>query len=209
MSAANPVKIRMNRIRLLSITSMRSGTAMPELLISTAITSVIIAGMMTATLALQKSASASYHHARSQLQQARLIDYIARDLRRALTVKVDTFQGAERLSLTIPDYYDSTGAARDPSIANGGIIYGSSGGSVPVSYYKSGGAVYRKVNDRPTTLATDVQQFNFDFTDDGQQAIGVSISFVPRYQFRARDTQSLREGTTTYATTLLRNKRVQ
>lgn len=65
------------------------------------------------------------------------------------------------------------------------------------------------MKDKTSILATDVQQFVFDFTDDGEQAISVSISFVPKFQFSARDTQSLRLATTTYATTLLRNKRTK
>lgn len=100
-SGARPAPIRM-RSRLQQ-NRRHLGAVLAEMLISAAITTVITAGLMTAIVALQKSAAASYHHARSQLQQARLIDYIARDLRRALTVNVDTFEGAERLNLTIPD----------------------------------------------------------------------------------------------------------
>jgi hypothetical protein len=190
-----------------SFTLARAGAVLPDLMMSTALTALLAAGMLTAVVTLGKSATASYHHARSQAQQARLIDHIARDLRRALTVSVDTFQGGERLNLTIPDYYDSAGTPRDPTIANGGITYTSSGTNVPITYYMSGDKVYRTVRGQPVTLATDVQQFLFDFTDSGKQSVSVSISFVPRYQFNARDSQALRDGTRTYATTLLRNKR--
>ena len=58
-------------------------------------------------------------------------------------------------------------------------------------------------------LATDVEQFVFDFTDSGEQAIGVSVSFVPRFQFSPSSSQSLRDGTTVFSTTLLRNKRTK
>ena len=65
----------------------------------------------------------------------------------------------------------------------------------------------RRLNGKDETLATDVNQFIMDFTDGGEQAISVSVSFVPRYQFSGLGAQSLRDGTATYATTLLRNKR--
>ena len=162
--------------------------------------------MMTAIVALQKSTSASYHHIRSQIQQARLVDYIARDLRRALTVNVGNSQSGETLSLTIPDYYAADGAPQDPVIVNGGIVYGNAAG-IPISYFKSGGNVIRRANGQDEILATDVEQFQFDFTDNGEQAISVSISFVPRFQFSATNWETNREATTTYSTTLLRNKR--
>jgi len=176
------------------------------LLVSTAITATVAGGMFTAIVAIQKSTAASYHHIRSQIQQARLIDYIARDLRRALTVNVGTSQSGETLNVTIPDYYTADGASQDPVISNGGIVYGNPAG-IPVSYFKSGGNVIRRANGQDEILATDVEQFNFDFTDNGEQAISVSISFVPRFQFSSTNQEALREATTTYATTLLRNKR--
>lgn len=184
----------------------RAGAVLPDLMMSTALTLVLAAGMLASIVTLKKSAAASYHHTRSQAQQARLIDYIARDLRRAVTVSVDSFEGNERLNLTIPDYYAASGAPRDPIIQNGGITY-SGGAGVPITYYKSGDKVFRTVRGAPTTLATDVQQFHFDFTDSGEQSVSVAITFVPRFQFSVRDSQTLREGTRAYATTLLRNKR--
>jgi hypothetical protein len=194
------------RLKLLARRSSVRAFTISGLLVSTAITTTVAAGMFTAVMAIQKSTAASYHHIRSQIQQARLIDYIARDLRRALTVNVTSTQGGETLNLTIPDYYDASGAARDPVISNGGIVYGSTTG-VPISYFKSAGKVLRRANGRDEVLATDVEQFHFDFTDDGKQSIGVSINFVPRYQFSNANAEALRDGTTTYSTTLLRNKR--
>lgn len=191
--------------RLAQKPSIRAFT-LSGLLVSTAITATVAGGMLTAVVAIQKSTSASYHHIRSQIQQARLIDYIARDLRRALTVQVGSSQSGETLNITIPDYYDASGSPRDPVIANGGIVYGSSSG-VPVSYFKSGGEVIRRANGKNEVLATDVQEFKFDYTDNGEQAVSVSISFVPRFQFRNTNSEALRDSTTTFATTLLRNKR--
>ena len=97
--------------------------------------------------------------------------------------------------------------ARDPVIAGGSIIYGDKDNPVRIAYYKSGSVIYRSVNDVPTPLATDVEDFVPSYTDDGKQVVGVSVSFVPRFQLNQRDVSALRLGTAAYAKTLLRNKR--
>jgi hypothetical protein len=175
--------------------------------------------MLTAIVSLQRSFRATSHHAKSQIEQSRLVNYIARDLRRALRVEVDTFEGAKRITMKVPDYYtlDPSGRSvpRDPVIRNGGIDYGDPTAPVAISYYKSGSAIYRKVEGGPATgagttvLASDVQDFVPDYSDDGKQIIGVSISFQPKFQLSPAHASSLRAGTTVYATTLLRNKRQQ
>jgi hypothetical protein len=189
------------------VRSKIGGFTMPELLVAGTISLAMAAGMYTTVSALQRTAKASLHHTRSQIQQARLLDYMARDLRAALTVNVETFQGSERLNLTLPDYYDSTGTPRDPVIDGGTVAYGGGGTSVPVQYYKLGDKVYRNANGHLTLLASDLEGFEIHFTDDGKQAVTISISFVPRFQFNGTVSAAVREGTTVYATTLLRNKR--
>ena len=184
-----------------------AGWAMNELLIASAVTCVIAAGMALGMSSLQHSFVAADHHAKSQLEQARLMDYIARDLRRATSVAVDNYQGAQRITLAIPDYYDGLGLPRDPVIVGSGVTYGNAASPVSISYYKSGSTLFRSINNRPTVLATQVQDFVPTYTDNGEQAVGLSVSFVPKFQMNQRDVSSLRTGTTTYCTTLLRNKR--
>ena len=208
--------------RLLSIHALKA-VALTEILVASALTSVLAAAMLTGVTTLQRSFRAAQHHARSQTEQTRLLGYISRDLRRALTVAVDSFEGCERLSLTIPDYYDNDHKPRDPRIKNDAIEYGDpavgAGEPIRVSFYKSGSTIFRSVKRvkreagiatdqvTVTALATDVQDFVPDFTDDGRQAVGVSISFIPKFQFLPIETAALRAGTAIYATTLLRNRR--
>src|SRR6478752_2776054 len=97
----------------------------PDILVGASVCAVLAGGMFTTISALRKTARASDHHAQSQIQQARLVDYISRDLRRALKVSVDTYEGSERLNLTIPDYYDPSGGPREPVIDGGGVVYGT------------------------------------------------------------------------------------
>ena len=56
-------------------------------------------------------------------------------------------------------------------------------------------------------LASDVEDFQLEYEDDGGQVVKVSVSFVPRFQLNARDVGKLRLGTATHSVTLLRNKR--
>lgn len=211
---------------LLSFPSRRStfrGTALAEMLVASAVTSVLAAAMLTGISTLQRSFRAANHHAKSQVEQTRLLNYIARDLRRATTVNVDTFAGGERLTLTIPDYYDNDNKPRDPKIKNDAIEYGDPTLAVPdpvtIRFYKSGSTVFRSVKriqrtggapverEVTTALATDVQDFASDFTDNGKQSVGVSISFVPKFKINPDNISALRAGSAVYATTLLRNKR--
>jgi Tfp pilus assembly protein PilW len=182
-----------------------AGYTMAEMLVASAVCAVLTAGMFTTISALRKSTAASEHHAQSQVQQARLIDYMSRDLRRAVKVAVEATDSGERLNLTIPDYYDSTGGPREPIIEGTGVRYGT--GEVAISYFKAGQSVYRSVNGAGTELASGLEKFEIDYTDDGEQAVTVGVSFIPRYQYDEATAEQARAGTATFATTLLRNKR--
>ena len=192
-------------MQTISLTRRASGYTLPELLIGSTICAVLAAGMLTTIGAMRKAAAASEHHANSQVLQARLIDYMSRDLRRALKVSVDSYEGSERLKVTIPDFYDATGGPREPIIDGSTVKYGA--GEVPITYYQSGDTLYRTVNGAGTALATGLEKFQIDYTDDGPQAVTIAVSFVPRYQYGDADAETRRAATTTFATTLLRNKR--
>jgi hypothetical protein len=168
-------------------------TAAISLLLST----VLIVGVLT----IQRNFQASARYARSQAMQARLLDYMALDLRRALTVTPGT-NGS--LTMTMPDYFTPQGDARDPAIRYGRIIYGDPAMPVTVQYFKQGANVVRRQGTVNTTIATEVEDFNIAIQDDGQ-VIEVNVSFVPTFQRSPNG--SARDGTKSYIRTLLRNKR--
>jgi hypothetical protein len=182
--------------------------------VASAILSLVMAALVVGVSTLQRTFRASQHHAKSQVEQARLLDYVARDLRRALTVSVDTFEGASRIKITIPDYYDEKGTPdiisddepRRPRIVGRTIEYGTS--PVPVSYYKSGSTIFRSYRGRTSPIVTDVTDFNLSFTDAGKQTVQVAVTFVPRYNFTgSRNVNDLRAATRATQTVLLRNMR--
>ncbi len=176
------------------------GWTLTELLIGMAAASVLCAGLITGAISLLKSFAASKHHIVAQAEQMRLTDYMNLDLRRALTVSTDN----SRLTITIPDYYDSDGLPRTPKIQGGTAVYGTS--SKEIVYYKNGATIYRQEGTRLTALANDVSNFQLTFLDLGQ-SIQVSVTFVSRFQFSTATRASSRDGTATTTTTLLRNKR--
>lgn len=179
--------------------SRDKGWTITETLVAMTVSSVLAAGLMVGAYTIQKSYQASHHHVTAQAQQLRLMDYINLDLRRALTVDAQ----AERLRVTIPSYYDVEGNPRDPKILRGSAIYGDS--STVIQYYRANGTIYREEGGTKTALATDVSDFKLTLQDLGQ-SIGVSVTFLPRFQLGG-GSETARSGTATYCTTLLRNKR--
>jgi type II secretory pathway component PulJ len=198
-----------------STSRRRRAFALADMMVGTAIAAVIAAGMLTGIVALQRSFRAAHHHAKSQVEQTRLVSYISRDLRRAVHAEATKLFGRDALEIEMPDFYttDAQGTVvpREPTIRDGQVAYGDPSVKVLVKYYQKGGNLYRKVDTRETILATGVKDFLLQFTDEqgvtGGQVVGVSVSFVPKFQLNPANDGPLRAATTVYATTLLRNKK--
>lgn len=176
------------------------GWTLTELMMAVTVSSVLVAGLLIGAASIQRSFFASRHHVDSQAQQMRLMDYMNLDLRRALAVTAQD----ERLIIKIPDFYGADGEPRDPQIVRGQAIYSTT--PKTVEYYRSGSVIYRKEDSTQTQLATEVTDFKLAFKDLGQ-SIMVSVTFLPKFQFSGSNAESVREGTATISTTLLRNKR--
>jgi prepilin-type N-terminal cleavage/methylation domain-containing protein len=186
---------------------------LPEVMVAAAILSLVMASLVVGVSTLQRTFRASQHHSKSQIEQARLLDYVARDLRRALEVSVDTFEGSSRINIQIPDYYDEKDTPNDSSddvprqarIVGRNIEYGSA--PVLVTYYKSGSTIFRDYRGRITSIVSDVSDFNMQYTDAGNQSVQVSVTFIPRYHFSGLSEQDARASTRATMNILLRNKR--
>jgi type II secretory pathway component PulJ len=198
----------------LSFRRFVAGTTLVEVIIAAAITSILAGTLAIGLITVEQSFAASEHHAQSQAAQLRIIDYIARDLRRALTVTAHA--GGSGLDLTIPDYYVSSDSRnitpRDPHLTGkSGVAYGNR--SIPVSYYEKVDArgnhlVCRSYDGVETTLASDIERFELELPQGlNGDVITVSVSFCPRFQRSAIGREKMRDGTTAFTSTLLRNKR--
>lgn len=182
-----------------------------EILVSAAILSLICAALFSGAVSLHRSLTAAEQFAAAKSDQARLSDYLAMDLRRALKVESGT-DGTTIATITIPDYYDpqsSVPAARTPHIVNSEVQYGDS--STPgeevatVVYRKLGSSIFRKEHDLPEReIAANVDDFKITLRDLGK-VVNTEITFQPRFSTKA--TAEARTASTVYNTTLLRNTR--
>ncbi len=122
----------------------RAAYTLVELMVATAITAVILVAVVSGVVALQKSYAATEQYAAGMADQARLLDYLALDLRRAMAISPAAAPwtldaDGQGLRINVPDYYHFNG--NDPQhlfpVANVPIYDPTTG----VSYYHSGGAV--------------------------------------------------------------------
>ncbi len=174
------------------------GFTVSELIVASSVSVVMVGIGLVASISLQRSFNASLKYANSQTEQARVLDYMAVDLRRSLTV----VGSGQELNLTIPDYYATDGQPRTPTVVNGLAKYG--GGPVSVRYFRSGSSIIRMVGTTRTTIAENVEDFQFQFQDFGQ-VIEISLTYLPTFKQKA-DANSSRNGTKTTIRTLLRNR---
>src|SRR4051812_48926208 len=95
------------------------GATFVEMLIASAISIVISGAALASFITVQKAIKASEAYSKAKTDEIRLTDYMARDLRRCLTVtasEVGADGNGTILQLTIPDYYDASGNPRTPII---------------------------------------------------------------------------------------------
>lgn len=83
------------------------GFTIGEMMVVVAMTSVVLGGALTASIALQKSMWASDKFFSTHMQQIRIIDYISRDTKRALSVTTSTDRAT--VTCAVPNYVVQTG----------------------------------------------------------------------------------------------------
>lgn len=178
--------------------------SLPEILIAASIGSMVLAAVLSGAIAIQRCFVAAEDFAMGKTDQARLSDYIALDLRRALTVTAGTEPGTI-MTVQIPDYYTAAGEPRTPTITKYVASYGDPAQPVKIVYRKIGSSIYRQENAAtPGEIAANVQDFQLSIQDLGK-VVKTQVTFAPRFQSTA--TAAARSATTVFNTTLLRNKR--
>jgi hypothetical protein len=175
-----------------------------EMLMSMGCGSLILATVVTAGVALQRSFAAVEGYSMSEGDQLRVLDYIAMDCRRALSATVAGTPPI--LTLTVPAYYDSGGNAVTPTFnSTWGIQYGT-GSTVTITYYQIGGNFVRSVTVGSTTTTTAIATNVSTFTvtpQDLTSTVSCSITFSPRFTYLPGPGPVA--GTTVFCNTFLRN----
>jgi type II secretory pathway component PulJ len=179
------------------------GFLLSEMMISTVLFAAISLGLLMGFTALERNYTATSDFALNHADQMRISDYLALDLRRALSLNA----ARNDTTIYIPSYYDDTGQPQTPTLdGTGGVYYGAAGSSVAIHYYLSGGTIFRQQNGgTPVSLAVNVQDFIFDVTDSGK-VVSTRITFNPTFG-SGRASADATAATAFYNTTLLRNTR--
>jgi type II secretory pathway component PulJ len=172
-------------------------------MVSTSIFSAVSMVLLMGFTSLERSYTASTDFAINHADEMRISDYLAQDLRRATSVQA----GQNDTTIYIPNYYDSSGNPRTPTLdGHGGVVYGPSGSSVRIHYYLSGSKIYRQQDAAPAVaLADNVIDFVFDITDLSK-VVTTRITFKPIFKVSGASPDAI-AGTAFYNTTLLRNNR--
>ncbi len=191
----------------------RRGFTLLEVIIATAVVSMMFAALLSTSVSLQRSFAASDQYSIAKANQVRTIDYIVRDLRSALTVNLLT--GVDKkLRLTLPDYhqsYDSrgnpVGAPVNPTLIGTTVDYGDPLKPLTVEYSVQGKSLIREVTVGRTNttsrsvIGTGVNTFEMAF---GQldSIVNVTVTFSPNFQ---RGSKQLTDGTKLSAGVSVRN----
>ena len=193
-----------------------AGFTLLELLISIAVSSMMFAAIISAGTGSMRSLAVADDYSYQSNEELRAMDYIARDLRRALTVTIPS--GGQSLSLTLPDYYSSydsqgnpNGAPVTPTISAGAATYGNAATPISISYVVSNGQLIRTQTIQSTgavnsiVVCSNVNGFALAFVSQST-TVTYTISFDPKYQ---TVTSALNAGTKLAGTVAVRAIRFQ
>jgi len=186
---------------------------------------VIFAAIITASLAMQKSFNAVDHYFATHIQQVRIIDYLNRDVKRALICTTSANQ--QTVTLTIPKYVvQSTdqdgqsnpsliGTMRTPTISPTSsyqVNYNYVGTTTPATstivYSINGASILRTEDGVVTTVASSTDQLVPSTTDAdlaNTEYTTMAVTFQPI--FTSGNVADERTGTTVFSLAYLRNKR--
>jgi prepilin-type N-terminal cleavage/methylation domain-containing protein len=200
--------------------SHQSGFTLAEILTAMAIAVVIFAAILTASLAMQKTFNAVDHYFATHIQQIRIIDYLNRDVKRALIVTTSADQ--QTVTLTIPKYIIQSGdaeaisnpslvgAMRSPTISTTTsgfqVNYGTT--TSTVVYSINGASILRTEDGVVTTIASSTDQLvpkDSDTELANTEYTTMSVTFQPI--FTSGNVADERTGTTVFSLAYLRNKR--
>ena len=198
--------------------SHQSGFTLAEIMMAMAIAVVIFAAIITASIAMQKSFNAVDHFFATHVQQVRIIDYLNRDVKRALIVTTSANQ--QTVTLTIPKYIIQSGdaeavsnpslvgAMRSPTLSTTTSLVNYGTTTSTVVYSINGASILRTQDAAVTTIASSTDQLVPSSTDTqlaNTEYSTMAVTFRPI--FTSGNVADERTGTTVFSLAYLRNKR--
>jgi len=201
-------------------TKSLQGFTLVETTTALAISAIVFAAAITASVGLQKSFNAIDNFFATHMQQIRIIDYLNRDVKRGLIVTTST--DLQSVSITLPNYISQAGdpealanpsligTPRTPSVTysrtGNQVTYGSN--TTSVVYSISGQSILRTENGVVTMIASSTDQLVPQTTNvelANTEYTNTSVTFLPI--FTTGNAVAERSGTSVCATSYLRNKR--
>ena len=198
--------------------SHQSGFTLAEILTAMAIAVVIFAAIITSSLAMQKSFNAVDNYFATHIQQVRIIDYLNRDVKRALICTVSA--NLQTVTLTIPKYIIQSGdaeavsnpslvgAMRSPTLSTTTSLVNYGTTTSTVVYSINGASILRTEDGAVTTIASSTDQLVPSTTDTdltNTEYSTMAVTFHPI--FTSGNIADERTGTTVFSLAYLRNKR--
>jgi prepilin-type N-terminal cleavage/methylation domain-containing protein len=198
--------------------SHQSGFTLAEIMMAMAIAVVIFAAIITASLAMQKTFNAVDNYFATHIQQVRIIDYLNRDVKRALICTVSADQ--QTVTLTIPKYIIQSGdaeaiinpslvgAMRSPTLSTTTSLVNYGTTTTTVVYSINGASILRTEDGAVTTIASSTDQLVPSSTDTqltNTEYSTMAVTFHPI--FTSGNVADERTGTTVFSLAYLRNKR--
>ena len=174
--------------------STKAGFTLVEALVGAAVGSIVLAGLALGAVSLSRSSKAVEYFSDATINQSRILDYLTRDVRRALTVAVTA--SPTTLTLTMPNQYAGAAPLRTfnlPTVSLTSANYGGTPGTV--SYFLSGGNFVRQDNGVTSIIALNVSDFEpvFDNSDPTGKTVKFTLTFMPK--FRAGSSTTARTAT--------------
>ncbi len=202
--------------RALSLREVRAFT-ITEVMVASAVSLMIFGAVLTAVVTFQRSFTGAIDYSRGTIDQQRVLDYISRDLRRALTVTVST--DTNTLTITVPDAYGTydaqgnpSGPVKDPDLSTGKVNYGDPAKPVTICYYVQNNQMLRQqtigaTNAVSTLVIADSVELLQSSFKDLNCIVNYSVTFAPKLTRSDRGSQQARASTVLSGTTSVRNAR--
>jgi type II secretory pathway component PulJ len=199
------------------------GATLAETVVAAGVFAVLCVAFISGSVSLHLNFSNTRDYARNHSAQLRISDYIARDLRQAVSFAQSGTGASLVMTLTIPNFYQANGTPRTPVVnADGSVSYKDTSVTPAkitntIRYFINNGTMYREVDGVPRPIAESVAGFvvipldstadpnaSTDFNLSGISSkvaeIKVQVNFQSRYGMRG-------VSQIFYNTTLMRNAR--
>ena len=163
------------------------GFTLVETIVSAGVFGMLSSAAITGVISLQRNFSNTRDYATNHSAQLRISDYIARDLREAVTFSQTGSGSSLIMTLTIPNYYDSTGNPRTPVVkSDGSIAYQDTSFTPPketstICYFINNETMYRQVDGHASPIAESVEEFVIipvDSTTDPNAGIDFNLNGI-------------------------------